>query len=143
MGGLFKAAPCGCGFFTLIILDSSKNEFIFYREYNTDARRYFFLAGVEFTDRQWKRLVPYSHILIGASVTSISYTYMASEQFELDGVYDKNSFTVMLGGGFRYKIRGPLEAQLFQADYIANRIDDKWDKWENGGIISFGFNLNW
>jgi len=129
--------------FSLFSLNASKTEYIFLRKYKTNAHRYYFLAGPEFTNRDRKKWIPYAHALAGASITSVSYTYELDRQTQLTGTYKRNSFAFMLGGGFKYRIRGPLVVYLIQADFIANLIDEPYDKWEDGAMISFGLGYTW
>ena len=129
--------------FNFLVLDASKTEFVFFREFNTSARRYYFLAGPKFTDRSWKRWIPYAHFLAGASKTAISYEYELDEQTQITGVSKRDSFAIMVGGGFNYRINRSFVANVVQGNFIRNLVNDPWDRWEDGGMVSFGMEYDW
>lgn len=129
--------------FDFLVLDASKEEFVFLREFKTDARRYYFLAGPKFADRSWKKWIPYAHFLFGASKTAISYRYKMDEETWITGVSREHSFAMMLGGGFNYRINRSFIVHVVQGNFIRNLVNDRWDRWEDGGMISFGLEYDW
>jgi hypothetical protein len=129
--------------FNFFALDSSKTEFLFYQVFKTDKRRYYFLAGPKFADRSWKKWIPYAHFLIGASKTTTSYQYDLDEQTRITGVDKDNTFAMMIGGGFNYRINGQLLIHMVQGNFIRNLVNNEWDVWEDGGMVSFGLEYSW
>jgi hypothetical protein len=129
--------------FNFLVLDASKTESVFFHDFETDARRYYFLAGPKFADRSWKKWIPYVHFLVGASKTAISYQYQLDDQTLITGVSKKNSFAMMVGVGFNYKINRSFIVHMVQGNFIRNLVNDPWDKWEDGGMISFGLEYDW
>ena len=89
--------------FNFLVLDASKMEFVFFREFKTDARRYYFLAGPKLTDRSWKKWIPYAHFLFGASKTAISYQYQLDESDDDHGSVQR--------GFLRYDGRSGIQLQ--------------------------------
>jgi len=129
--------------FNFLALDASKAEFVFLREFKTDARRYYFLAGPKFADRSWGKWIPYAHFLFGASKTAISYQYILDEETLIAGVSRECSFAMMFGGGFNYRINRSLIVHMVQGNFVRNLVNERWDRWEDGGMISFGLEFDW
>jgi hypothetical protein len=115
-------------------IHASKSEFLLFEAYNTEARRYFILAGPRFADRTVGNWVLYAHFLFGAQGTSISYSYDQYGQQRTD-VFERNSFAMAAGGGINYRIKGPIALRLAHVDFISCRFNEGWEK---GVMLSFG-----
>ena len=47
---------------------------------------------------------------------------------------------MMVGAGFNYKINRSFIVHMAQGNFIRNLVNDKW---EDGGMISFGLEYDW
>jgi len=71
-----------------------------------------FLFGPTFSYRQSGSLVPFAHVLIGAS------------RFSQEGIGSDTGFAMAVGGGVDWKLRSNISLRVIQADYVLARIAD-------------------
>jgi len=121
-------------------LNSSPSEESGGYVYNADVRQYMFLAGPQVKSRDSSsRVAPYLHLLMGVAHSSTDFDLTQNGALLESGSVKGNAFAITLGGGFDYKIKGPVALRIIQINYMGVRSSGFWAK---GWRFSHGLVLN-
>lgn len=120
-------------------IQTKRTEYFMLRKFDTDESNYYFLAGPQFTNREFGKWALNAHFLFGAARNSVLYDIQDSQGTLLSGALDDfYSFVAKFGGGVNYNVKGPLTIRLIRASYLGTHLDGRWIE---GGEVSFGLGL--
>lgn len=84
--------------------------------FNSKRDQYFLLAGIQFKAGNGKRLQPFAHALVGASLFR-GFTSDIRPSGNVYTIDDATSFAMAFGGGVDIRVNRRIDFRIIQADY--------------------------